>query len=228
MHTYWFPAAVALGVVLFPPTPQDPVNVDPHHHETVLDNEHVRVMRITLKPGEKTPSHQHPAGVAVLLTDASMRLTGMNVPPDQSPRKAGEVLLTEATTHVVENTGTTTSEVMLVELKPKRPEVGTTMMPKGKGAVEADPTHYKTLAENDRVRVLHVRYGPGEKSQMHAHPALVAIPLTAAQMRMHMPGGKTEDAPAMKKGAAIFDPGTQHTPENIGKGPAELILVELK
>lgn len=79
--------------------------------------------------------------------------------------------------------------------------------------MKVDPAHHETVLDNE-----HVRYGPGEKSEMHAHPALVAIPLAAAQMRMHMPGGKTEDAPAMKKGAAIFDAGTQHTPETSARG----------
>lgn len=229
MQTLWIPAAVFVAAVAFsaPSSAQDPVKVDPAHHQVVLENEHVRVMKITLKPGEKTPSHQHPAGVAVLLTDATMKIDGTNAPAD-GPRKMGEVILTDATTHVVHNTGAATSEVMLVELKPAKTGGKTMMMKKGKGAVEADPKHYKTIAENDRVRVLHVRYGHGEKSMMHEHPALVAIPLGPTRMRMHMPDGTAQDAPVMKKGDAIFDPSTMHIPENVGTAPAELILVELK
>ena len=37
-------------------------------------------------------------------------------------------------------------------------------------AVAADPKHYSVSFENDVVRFLRVKYGPGEKSVMHRHP----------------------------------------------------------
>ncbi|HSC29987.1 MAG TPA: hypothetical protein VLD67_22090 [Vicinamibacterales bacterium] len=216
---------VVVAILAAAPTAadQDPVKVDPAHHAVVLENDQVRVLRITMKPGEKTPSHQHPAGAAVLLTDASIRLTGTGVPADQPPRKAGDVVLAEPTTHVVENTGKTASEVILVELKSS--PAG---KPVSKSAAGADPKHYHLVAENDRVRVLHVRYGPGEKSVMHDHPALVVVAMSPTQMRMHLPDGKTEDPAPLKRGDVLFMPATRHAPENIGKAAAEAILVELK
>ena len=44
--------------------------------------------------------------------------------------------------------------------------------------VTVDAKHYAVEAENDRVRVLRVKYGPREKSVMHAHPSVVAVFLT--------------------------------------------------
>ena len=35
-------------------------------------------------------------------------------------------------------------------------------------AVQADPQHYTVELEDDRVRVLRARYGPGEKSVPHS------------------------------------------------------------
>ena len=40
---------------------------------------------------------------------------------------------------------------------------------------KVDPKHYKVEFENSRVRVLHIQYGPHEKSVMHRHPDAVAI-----------------------------------------------------
>ena len=45
-------------------------------------------------------------------------------------------------------------------------------------AVSVAPNLYKVLLENDKVRVLETRYGPGVKSEMHSHPDLVAVGLT--------------------------------------------------
>ena len=45
-------------------------------------------------------------------------------------------------------------------------------------AMSVAPDHYKVLEENDRVRVLEYRGGPGAKTAMHSHPAVVAVPVT--------------------------------------------------
>lgn len=206
-----------------PALAQDPVKVDPAHHAVVFENEQVRVLRITMKPGEKTPAHQHPSSAAVFMTDGHHRLTSTGAAPQETPRKAGDVVLIEPTTHVVENMGKSDTEVILVELK-----AAATGKPAATDAAKADPKHYKAVAENDRVRVLRVHYGPGEKSAMHAHPALVAVALAPIQMRMHLPDGKAQDAPALKRGEVLFMGPETHAPENLAKAPAEVVLVELK
>ncbi len=44
--------------------------------------------------------------------------------------------------------------------------------------VKVDPHHYKVEFENDRVRVLPIKYGAGEKLVMHSHPESIAVFLT--------------------------------------------------
>ena len=39
--------------------------------------------------------------------------------------------------------------------------------------VSVDSKHYKVEFENERVRVLRIKYGPHEKSSMHSHPPSV-------------------------------------------------------
>jgi hypothetical protein len=41
--------------------------------------------------------------------------------------------------------------------------------------VKVDPKHYKVEFENERVRVLRIKYGAGEKSVMHSEPVAHAI-----------------------------------------------------
>ncbi|TDQ29393.1 cupin domain-containing protein [Zeaxanthinibacter enoshimensis] len=94
-------------------------------------------------------------------------------------------------------------------------------------AVEADPEHYSVEFENDQVRVLRIKYGPGEKSVMHQHPDAVAVMLTESNGMMTLPDGSMiEDK--NKAGTAMFTPEATHLPQNNGSEPMELILVELK
>jgi quercetin dioxygenase-like cupin family protein len=94
-------------------------------------------------------------------------------------------------------------------------------------AVAADPKHYTVEFENEKVRVLRIKYGPSEKSVMHHHPANVAVFLTDGKARFTLPDGSAADA-EMKAGTVQWDAGGDHLPQNPGEKSFELILVELK
>ena len=93
--------------------------------------------------------------------------------------------------------------------------------------VKPDPKHYSVMLDNDQVRVLHIQYGPGEKSVMHSHPDSVVICLTDVNTRITYPDGKTEPVTG-KKGQALFIKATRHQPENIGPDAMDVIQIELK
>lgn len=99
--------------------------------------------------------------------------------------------------------------------------------PVGDDPARVDSKHYKVEFENDYVRVLRAKYGPGEKSVMHGHPALVATFLTAGHARFTFPDGRTETAEIAAGAVQYFD-ATEHLPENTGAEPLEVVLVELK
>jgi mannose-6-phosphate isomerase-like protein (cupin superfamily) len=93
--------------------------------------------------------------------------------------------------------------------------------------VKVDPKHYKVEFENDKVRVLRITYGIGEKSIMHGHPNAVAVFLADAGAKFTYPDGKTEEVD-MKAGQAMWFPAIEHLPENRLDKPIHLIFVELK
>ncbi len=93
--------------------------------------------------------------------------------------------------------------------------------------VKVDPKHYKVEFENERVRVLRISYGPGEKSVMHYHPDSVAAFLTDGMSRMTTPDGKSEDM-TIKAGTTRWTAAGSHLPQNTGNKPFELILVEIE
>ena len=95
-------------------------------------------------------------------------------------------------------------------------------------AVTADPDHYTVEFENDVIRVLRIKYGPGETSSMHSHDANCAIFLKDGKTRMELPDGSSSVAPANAMGAVDCRDAEDHLPTNIGDSPMELILVEMK
>jgi quercetin dioxygenase-like cupin family protein len=102
-----------------------------------------------------------------------------------------------------------------------------TLQPASQDPVKVDPKHYKVELENDRVRVIRITYGPGEKSVMHGHPAIVGVFLTDAHFRFTYPDGKSEEIEG-KAGQALFFDAFVHLPENLSEKPFEAIGIELK
>jgi hypothetical protein len=66
---------LVLAVAAVPAMAQDPVKVDPKHYKLEFENDQVRVLRITYGPHEKSVMHEHPASVAVFLTDGQAKFT---------------------------------------------------------------------------------------------------------------------------------------------------------
>jgi quercetin dioxygenase-like cupin family protein len=93
--------------------------------------------------------------------------------------------------------------------------------------VIADAKHYSVQFETDRVRVLRVSYGPHEKSVLHGHPPGIAVYLTDAHLRFTYPDGSGEEG-YVKAGSTVPTAFEEHIPENLGDGPVEIILIELK
>ena len=81
--------------------------------------------------------------------------------------------------------------------------------------------------DNDRVRVLEATLQPGDKEQMHSHPAYVVYVVAGGKVRNHLPDGKTSET-EFKTGEVVYRDPLTHWAENIGTTTLKFILVELK
>lgn len=218
---------IALLVLASAPTlAQDPVKVAAKQCTVAFENDYVRVLSWSVGPHEKTPMHDHPALVSISLSPGKTRFTSPDGKTREVESKAGQAIWSDPDKHSSEGLGDKAVGIIQVELK-KRPDAGMAGLAAGEDSVAVDPKHYKVEFQNDRVRVVRIKYGPGEKSVMHAHPANVAVFLTAGQGKMTLPDGTT-NVLDMKAGQVQWADQGKHLPENSGSKPFELILVELK
>jgi quercetin dioxygenase-like cupin family protein len=98
---------------------QDAAKVDSIHYKVEFENDHVRVLRITYGPGEKSVMHSHPESVGVFLTDGAGRFNLPDGKTEDIEFKAGLVNWMPALTHQPENTGKESFEVIQIEMKTK-------------------------------------------------------------------------------------------------------------
>ena len=95
----------------------DPVKIDGDKYKVLLENEKVRVLEYRDVPGAKTTMHYHPDFVVCSLSSFSRRLILGSGKIMEREFKIGEVLWNPAREHIGENTGTTDTHVIIVELK---------------------------------------------------------------------------------------------------------------
>lgn len=102
-------------------------------------------------------------------------------------------------------------------------------------ALLAAPEHHRLLLENDAVRVLETRIGPGETVPLHSHrwPAAYYILSAGDFVRRDERGGVLQDTrqstTRLQPGEAVWSPPlAPHTLENVGTGPIHVISVEVK
>ena len=114
-------AVLAVGVLVFLATPmataQDLVKVSPKNCTVVLDNDHVRVVRVVIKPGEKLEMHSHGANIVYSLTSGKAKYTSPDGKTEEREMKAGQAVWSDGVTHGTENIGTTETQALVVELK---------------------------------------------------------------------------------------------------------------
>ncbi len=98
-------------------TTLDPLKLDPKHYKVVINNDEVRVLRAKYGPHEKSVMHEHPASVAVYMTDGHVKFTLPDGTSRDSDTKAHDATWADAGKHLPENTGDKPMEVIVIELK---------------------------------------------------------------------------------------------------------------
>jgi quercetin dioxygenase-like cupin family protein len=109
---------VSLSAAIAQSPALDPVRVAPHIYESVLENERVRVLKVTDRTGETPPLHAHPDRVVVFLSPCAWLETGPDGQSSMQSYKLGDVLWADRVTHGGE-TSRVVQECSLLEIELK-------------------------------------------------------------------------------------------------------------
>jgi quercetin dioxygenase-like cupin family protein len=96
---------------------QDPVSVSPKNYRILMENDDVRVLEASLKPGEKTPLHSHPKHLVYVLEPGDITLTTDDGKVTEIKAKKEELIWVEEETHSAINKGSTAFKSLVIELK---------------------------------------------------------------------------------------------------------------
>lgn len=86
--------------------------------KTKLENDKVRVVEVTIKPGASLPAHTHPAHLVYVLQGGEIKVDMTEGKDYTLKALPGEVIYAPAEgEHITTNTGSSTVRFLLVELK---------------------------------------------------------------------------------------------------------------
>jgi hypothetical protein len=96
---------------------KDALTADPKHYKLELDNEHVRVLRLTLKADETVPVHDDGDALFVCIKECHIRLTRPGGRNQDIHLQAGESRWIYADTRSEKNLSTQPLEMLVIETK---------------------------------------------------------------------------------------------------------------
>ena len=97
---------------------QDVASVSPATNKILVENQYVRVLQSTFKPGAKEGVHTHPAGWYYVTKAGTLKVSYADGKVEMWKPKVGESAWMDGeSAHSAENVGKTTLQYLMVEVK---------------------------------------------------------------------------------------------------------------
>jgi mannose-6-phosphate isomerase-like protein (cupin superfamily) len=96
----------------------DAVNIAPHLHEILYEDDRMRVLKVTVNPGDEAQMHSHPHNINYVLKAGKLQFEkpdGTTVEVELTKGQVTSSLIESS--HAVKNTGDRTVQTIQVELK---------------------------------------------------------------------------------------------------------------
>jgi hypothetical protein len=191
----------------------------------VVENEFVQVSQITFYPG-KAPLEMPPSGlpalIVVLHSKDSVPAQGASSEPSSWSFQSAKYLAGTGVLRLGPFDKAETIRQIFITLKSWPP-----LTPFEKDAVKLDPAHNKVVFENDRVRVVHLNFPPGDSGPVVDKRMRVIVMLTDSHAIVTRPDSTTSVRDG-KVGTVAYSKGGSQATLNAGTTPLENIVVELK
>lgn len=107
--------AQSLGV----PSENDIVTIAPQQHEIIFENDKIRILKVTVEPGDKVGMHRNPENINYILKSGTLRFTKPDGSMEDVGLSEGQVIPAPESSHAVENIGDTEVQTISIELKNK-------------------------------------------------------------------------------------------------------------
>jgi quercetin dioxygenase-like cupin family protein len=204
---------------------EDIVAAHPEHAKVAFENDQVKAVVFSLKPGDALPLHKGGPRAIYALSDYTIEWTEGGQVSEKSWSQ-GDVHWHDAVDHAIKNTGESDALYLVVSRK-------AAALPPTEGhdgsqdAAGADPPHAKVILENDHVRVVEVNLPPEAKQPTHHGAGRLAYSLAPYKISYTTDQGEAKIS-SHEAGDAHWHLPDAHAVENVGETPAHYLIFTFK
>jgi len=193
---------------------------------SIFENEYVKVVKVTLRPGEELTAHEGEKRLIYSLSDYSIDWTEQGQNQGAKNWNRGDVHAHEAGKHAAINNGETTAEwLAFVRKKTELPECGDHSTENDVNLVAAK--YATTLFDNEVFRVTEVKLPPSEKIPAHSGINRIIYSLSDYTI-FYESDEEISKQKSFQKGEAHWHEACRHALENIGDSEARFLVVAYK
>lgn len=87
---------------------------------------------------------------------------------------------------------------------------------------------YKVAAENEQWRIISIKWKPGQKDEMHSHPAAGVYVIDDCSLRATFPDGTIRDTTPRAGQSGFQQAVPAHSVQNIGSTDCRMVMFEPK
>jgi quercetin dioxygenase-like cupin family protein len=192
-----------------------------------VDNDQVRVITLVNKPTTaKGAMHEHRMNrVMIYLDEGVQRLTFQDGRVDEREVKPGMVVWdAKGGMHQSEYPGAKPIRMVEIELK-NSPKPFT---PPALDPPKVYPKGYTVELDNEQVRVVRVKFDAKAKVPLHEHALNRVTVAVKPQKMLITPEGGTPAETTFTSGEVRWGTPARHMEENLGDGPFEILMIEIK
>jgi quercetin dioxygenase-like cupin family protein len=91
--------------------------IAPQQHKVIFENDTIRMLGVTVKPGDKVGMHRNPENINYILSPGTLRLIEPDGTAVDIELSEGQVIPAPEGSHAVENIGNTEVRTICIELK---------------------------------------------------------------------------------------------------------------
>jgi quercetin dioxygenase-like cupin family protein len=204
---------------------EDITSAYPDMAKIIFENDYVKAVEFSLKPGDKLPLHASGKRAVYALSDYKIKWTEGGEISEKQWQK-GDTHWHNAVEHAVENIGDTNAEFLVVtRTENPLPETGDIDL--SRDASQGDSEHAEIIFENDNIRILEVKLGVGESQPKHDGLNRLIYSLTDYQIEYTYYLTNTVET-EMEEGFVHWHTADKHSVKNVGDTPAHYVLFAFK
>ena len=205
-----------------------PEKVSPEIYDVLLENEIVKVMKVSFAPGQEDNMHDHYPFTAYILDGGKAQVTMPDRKVNEREFPIGFIAHNgNGVRHKVKNIGSNDINVILIEHK-KLGSTPTFDNDVNLSAQAVSPDIYEIVHEDELIKVYTATFAAGTSDNVHEHGMNTAYVITGGKVEIKGSDGSVNERNIPDGAVLHSDKMVSHQVKNIGETDIKVLLAEYK